>query len=117
MIPSVSCCASVDLPLCVEIEAENGIFTHLRQSRRRGRLRTPALGLVGAVGKPTFHIDLLPLGQVLVAGFQGLEPLIRAKQEQLQVEERALAVANKERSALNNPSNRSMNHKLPVSPK
>ncbi len=68
MILSVSCCARVDLPLCVEIEAENGIFAHLRQSRRRGRLRTPALGLVGAAAEPAFNVDLLPLGQILVAG-------------------------------------------------
>ncbi|MFB3061804.1 MAG: hypothetical protein ACE10C_10590 [Candidatus Binatia bacterium] len=33
-------------------EAENGIFAHLRQSRRKGRLRTPALGLVGAAAEP-----------------------------------------------------------------
>ncbi len=68
MILSVSCCARVDFPLCGEIEAEYGIFAHLRQSRRRGRLRTPALCLVGAAAKLTFHVDLLPLGQILVAG-------------------------------------------------
>ncbi len=31
-------------------------------------MRTPALCLVGAAAKLTFHVDLLPLGQILVAG-------------------------------------------------